>query len=77
MTMTNVDLSEFLAKHDKGDFLHNIAGAVLHLIMEADIEGMIDPPCGRDGAGHGADGTSKSIVSKLCNAIIRLSQIAA
>ena len=45
MTKTNMDLSELLAKHDQGDFLRSIAEAVLQLIMEADIEGLI-------GAGH-------------------------
>ena len=41
MTKTNMDLSELLAKHDQGDFLRSIAEAVLQLIMEADVEGLI------------------------------------
>ena len=41
MTKTNMDLSELLAKHDQGDFLRTIAEAVLQLIMEADVEGLI------------------------------------
>ena len=41
MTKTNMDLSELLAKQDQGDFLRSIAEAVLQLIMEADVEGLI------------------------------------
>ena len=41
MTKTNMDLSELLAKHDQGDFLRTIAEAVLQLIMETDVEGLI------------------------------------
>jgi transposase-like protein len=41
MTKTNMDLSELLAKHDQGDFLRGIAEAVLQLIMETDLEGLI------------------------------------
>jgi hypothetical protein len=41
MTKTNMDLSELLAKHDQGDFLCGIAEAVLQLIMETDVEGII------------------------------------
>ena len=41
MTKTNMDLSEFLAKHDDGDFLRSIAESVLQLIMETDVEGLI------------------------------------
>ena len=41
MTKTNMDLSELLAKHDQGDFLRGIAEAVLQLIMETDVEGII------------------------------------
>jgi putative transposase len=33
VTNTNVDLSELLAKHDRGDFLRGIAEAVLQLII--------------------------------------------
>ena len=48
LAKTNVDLSELLAKHDQGDLLRSIAEAVLQLIMEADVEGLI-------GAGRTAD----------------------
>ena len=41
MTKTNMDLSELLAKHDQGDFLRGIDEAVLQLIMETDVEGII------------------------------------
>ena len=41
MTKTNMDLSKLLAKHDQGDFLRSVAEAVLQLIMEADVEGLI------------------------------------
>ncbi len=41
MTKTNMDLSELLAKHGQGDFLRGIAEAVLQLIMETDVEGII------------------------------------
>ena len=41
MTKTNMDLSELLAKHDQGDFLRAIAEAVLQLLMEADVDGLI------------------------------------
>ena len=41
MTKTNMDLSELLAKHDQGDLLRSIAEAVLQLIMEADVDGLI------------------------------------
>ena len=41
MTKTNMDLSELLAKQDGGDFLRSVAEAVLQLIMEADVEGLI------------------------------------
>ncbi len=41
MTKTNMDLSEYLAKHDDGDFLRSIAESVLQLIMETDVEGLI------------------------------------
>ena len=41
MTKANMDLSELLAKHDQGDFLRGIAEAVLQLIMETDVEGLI------------------------------------
>ena len=41
MTKTNMDLAELLAKHDQGDLLRGIAEAVLQLIMEADVDGLI------------------------------------
>ena len=41
MTRTNMDLSELLAKQDGGDFLRAVAEAVLQLLMEADVEGLI------------------------------------
>lgn len=41
MTKTSMDLSELLAKHDQGDLLRSIAEAVLQLIMEADVDGLI------------------------------------
>ena len=41
MTKSNMDPSELLGKHDQGDFLRTIAEAVLQLIMEADVEGLI------------------------------------
>ncbi len=41
MTKTNMDMSELLAKHDQGDFLRTIAEAVLQLIMESYVDGLI------------------------------------
>ena len=41
MTKPNMDLSELLAKHDQGDLLRSIAEAVLQLMMEADVDGLI------------------------------------
>ena len=41
MTKTNMSLTELLEKHDEGDFLRAVAEAVLQLIMEADVEGVI------------------------------------
>jgi transposase-like protein len=41
MTKTNMKLSELLAKQDGGDFLRTVAEAMLQLIMEADVEGLI------------------------------------
>jgi len=41
MTKTNMDLSDLLQKHDQGDFLRGVAEAVLQLLMEADVEGLI------------------------------------
>lgn len=41
MTTTSMDLSELLAKHDQGELLRSIAEAVLQLIMEADVDGLL------------------------------------
>ena len=41
MTKPTMDLPELLAKHDQGDFLRGIAEAVLQLIMESDVDGLI------------------------------------
>ena len=41
MTKTNMDLTELLAKHDQGDFLRSIAEAVMQLMMEADVDGLV------------------------------------
>ena len=41
-----MDLSELMAKHDQGDLLRSIAEAVLQLIMEADVDGLIHCPAG-------------------------------
>jgi putative transposase len=41
MTKTNMDLSELLQKHDQGDLLRSIAEAVLQLMMESDVDGLI------------------------------------
>ena len=41
MTKINMDLTELLSKHDQGDFLRVVAEAVLQLIMETDVGGLI------------------------------------
>jgi transposase-like protein len=41
MTKTTMNLAELLEKHDDGDFLRAVAEAVLQLIMETDVEGVI------------------------------------
>ncbi|MEO1721154.1 MAG: IS256 family transposase [Pseudomonadota bacterium] len=41
MTKTTMNLTELLEKHDEGDFLRAVAEAVLQLIMETDVEGVI------------------------------------
>lgn len=46
MTKTNMDLSGLMAKHDQGDFLRTIAEAVLQMIMEAAVDGLIHCPAG-------------------------------
>lgn len=40
-TKSGMSLTELLEKHDEGDFLRAVAEAVLQLIMEADVEGVI------------------------------------
>ena len=41
MTEERLPLAELLAKADDGDFLRSVAEAVLQLLMEADVEGLI------------------------------------
>src|SRR5918999_657133 len=41
MTEERPPLAELLAKADEGDFLRSVAEAVLQLLMEADVEGLI------------------------------------
>ena len=41
MTEERLPLAELLAKSDDGDFLRSVAEAVLQLLMEADVEGLI------------------------------------
>ena len=41
MTKTTMSLADLLEKHDEGDFLRAVAEAVLQLIMETDVEGVI------------------------------------
>ncbi|MEM8758746.1 MAG: IS256 family transposase [Pseudomonadota bacterium] len=41
MTKTTMSLAELIEKHDEGDFLRAVAEAVLQLIMETDVEGVI------------------------------------
>ena len=41
MTKTTMSLANLLEKHDEGDFLRAVAEAVLQLIMETDVEGVI------------------------------------
>ena len=41
MTETNMPLIELLRKHDDGDFLRAVAEAVLQLLMDHDVEGVI------------------------------------
>ena len=41
MTKTTLDLTELLQKHDQGDLLRSIAEAVLQLMMESDVDGLI------------------------------------
>ena len=41
MTKSSMPLSELLEKHDDGDFLRAVAEAVLQLLMETDVEGVV------------------------------------
>ena len=41
MTEDRLPLAELLAKAGDGDFLRNVAEAVVQLLMEADVEGVI------------------------------------
>lgn len=41
MTEENITLAELLQKSGEGDFLRTVAEAVLQLLMEADVEGLI------------------------------------
>ncbi|KPP93304.1 MAG: amidohydrolase family protein [Roseibaca calidilacus] len=41
MTKTTMDLTELLQKHDQGDLLRSIAEAVLQLMMESDVDGLM------------------------------------
>ncbi len=41
MTKSNLDLVELLQKQDQGDFLRSVAEAVLQMIMEAGVDGVI------------------------------------
>jgi putative transposase len=41
MTETRLPLAELLEKAGDGDFLRSVAEAVLQLLMEADVEGLI------------------------------------
>ena len=41
MTKWNMDLSELLAQHDPGEFPRGIAKAVLPVILETDVDGII------------------------------------
>jgi len=41
MTETNMPLIELLQKQDEGDFLRTVAEAVLQLLMEHDVEGLV------------------------------------
>ena len=41
MTKTTMNLAELLEKQDDGDFLRAVAEAVLQLIMEADVDGVV------------------------------------
>ena len=43
MTDDKMALVELLEKADNGDFLRAVAEAVLQILMEADVEGLIGP----------------------------------
>ena len=51
MTETNMRLIELLKKHDEGDFLRAVTEAVLQILMEHDVEGVIS--AGRYERGEG------------------------
>ena len=42
MTEEKLPLAELLAKAGDGNFLRNVAGTVLQMLMEADVEGLIE-----------------------------------
>jgi len=42
MTNDSLPLAELLAKAGDGDFLRSVAEAVVQLLMETDVEGVID-----------------------------------
>ena len=74
MTKTNMDLSELLAKHDQGDLLRGIAEAVLQLIMETDVDGLIgagrhersgERTTWRNGYPHAFYGTNEAMLRVL------------
>ena len=52
MTDASMTLIELLQKHDEGDFLRAVTGAVLRTLLEHDVEGMI-------GAGRYARGAGR------------------
>ena len=54
MTDDRLPLADLLAKAGDGDFLCNVAEAVLQMLMEADVEGLIGAGRHERGSGHGA-----------------------
>ena len=57
MTEENMTLAELLQKSGDGDFLKTVAEAVLQILMEADVEGLI-----------GAGRHERSLVSRFFSA---------